>query len=234
MAHFANWIAPEMLRTLGWTLLHLGWQGAGLAALFAVACAVCRSASARYALAVSVLVLMVASPIVTFGWLYSQTIPAVRTGAEGASTWAGTSTQKATALSSSLAPAFAPRAEQSMGMLWLVEAWFLGVLVLSLRTAGGLFLIERMRRKEIKPVGRELHEKFLALQRKVGLNRVIRYCECYRLDAPAVVGWFRRVLLLPMRALTGLTEEQIEAVMAHELAHIRRFDCFVHPFQIAA
>src|SRR5260370_19043832 len=171
--------------------------------------------------------------MVTFTWLYSETIPAVRTGAEGASTWAGTSTQNATALSGSRAPALAPRAEQSMGMLWLVEAWFLGVLILSLRTAGGLFLMERMRRKEIKPVGRELHEKFLALQRKMGLDRVIRYCECYRLDAPAVVGWFRPVVLLPMRALTGLTEEQIEAVMAHELAHIRRFDCFVNLFQIA-
>src|SRR5260370_12170392 len=174
MTHFANWISPEMLRTLGWTLLHFVWQGAGLAALFAVAGAVCRSASARYAGAVSVLVLMVASPMVTFTWLYSETIPAVRTGAEGALTWAGTSTQNATALSGSRAPALAPRAEQSMGMLWLVEAWFLGVLILSLRSAGGLFLIERMRRKEIKPGGRERHEKLVALQRRIGLERVIR------------------------------------------------------------
>ncbi len=234
MTHFANWISPEVLRTLGWTLLHFVWQGAGLAALFAVAAAVCRSASARYALAVSVLVLMVASPIGTFTWLHSETIPAVRAGAEGASTWAGTSTQNATALSGSRAPALAPRAKQSMGMLWLVEAWFLGVVVLSLRTAGGLFLIERMRRKEIKQVERKLYERCLALQRKMGLDRMIQYCECYRLDTPAVLGWFRPVVLLPVRALTGLTEEQIEAVIAHELAHIRRFDCFVNLFQIAA
>src|SRR5207245_8448813 len=112
-------------------------------------------------------------------------------------------------------------------MLWLVEAWFLGVLLLSLRTAGGLLLIERMRRKEIKPVAAGLYEKCMALQRRMGLDRVIRYCECHRLDAPAVVGWFRPVVLLPVRALTGLTEEQIEAVIAHELARIRRLDCFV-------
>ncbi len=120
-----------------------------------------------------------------------------------------------------------------MGMLWLVEAWFLGVLLLSLRTAGGLILIERMRRKEIKAVGAELYARCLALQRRMGVDRVIRYCECHRLDAPAVLGWFRPVVLLPVRALTGLTEEQIEAVIAHELAHIRRFDCFVNLFQIA-
>src|SRR5258708_8890815 len=232
MSNFANWISPEVLRTLGWTLLHFIWQGAGLAALFAVGAAVCRSASARYALAVGTLVLMVASPVITFTWLRALANPAVRTGAQGATTWAETSTQNATALSGSPAPLAGSRSEQPTGMLWLVEAWFLGVLLLSLRTAGGLLLIERMRRKEIKTVGAELYARCLALQRRMGLDRVIRYCECHRLDAPAVLGWFCPVVLLPVRALTGLTEEQIEAVIAHELAHIRRFDCFVNLFQI--
>src|SRR3989440_197601 len=234
MSHFANWISPELLRTLGWTLLHFLWQGAGLAALFAVGAAVCRSAPARYGLAVGALVLMMVSPVITFTWLSWQANPVVQTGAEGASTWAGTSTQNATALSGSRAPVVASRTEQPMAMLWLVEAWFLGVLLLSLRTAGGLFLIERMRRKEIKPVGGKLYERCVALQRRMGLDRVIQYCECHRLDAPAVLGWFCPVVLLPVTALTGLTEAQIEAVIAHELAHIRRLDCFVNLFQIAA
>src|SRR2546429_73385 len=216
MTNLLNWISPEVLRTLGWTLLHFIWQGAGLAALFAVATAVCRSARARYALAVSALVLMMVSPVITFTWLRTQMNPAVQTGAEGASTWAGTSTQNATALSGSHAPAAASRTEQPMAMLWLVEAWFLGVLLLSLRTAGGLFLIERMRRKEIKPVGGKLYERCVALQRRMGLDRVIQYCECHRLDAPAVLGWVRPVVLLPVTALTGLTEAQIEAGIAHE------------------
>lgn len=233
MTNFANGISPELLRELGWTLLHFVWQGAGLAALFAVALAVCRSAAARYALAVTTLVLMIASPVITFAWLVRQTNPAVRYGAQGSSSWAGTPAQGAAASARSGAPAPDPRTEQPNAMLWMVEAWFLGVVLLSLRTAGGLFLIERMRGKEIKPVGQELYEKCLALQRRMGLDRVIQYCECHRLDAPAVLGWFRPVVLLPVRALTGLTEEQIEAVISHELAHIRRFDCFVNLFQIA-
>jgi beta-lactamase regulating signal transducer with metallopeptidase domain len=234
MSNLASWISPDVLRTLGWTLLHFLWQGAGLAALFAVASAVCRSASARYALAVGALVLMLVSPVLTFTWLRAPANPAVSTGAQGALTWAATSTQAVTALSGSRAPVAAgTRSEQATGMLWLVEAWFLGVLLLSLRTAGGLFLIERMRRKEIRPVASELYARCLALQRRMGLDRVIRYCECHRLDAPAVLGWFRPVVLLPARALTGLNEEQIAAVIAHELAHIRRLDCFVNLFQIA-
>jgi beta-lactamase regulating signal transducer with metallopeptidase domain len=233
MSNFASWISPEVLRTLGWTLLHFLWQGAGLAALFAVACALCRSAAGRYALAVGALALMMASPVVTFTWLRAQANPAVRNGAGGAAAWAETSTQNATALPGSHAPVAESRSEQPVALLWLVEAWFLGVLLLSLRTAGGLLLIERMRRKEIQPVGAELLARCMALQRRMGLDRVIRYCECHRLDAPAVLGWFRPVVLLPVRALTGLSEAQIEAVIAHELAHIRRLDCFVNLFQIA-
>jgi beta-lactamase regulating signal transducer with metallopeptidase domain len=195
--------------------------------------AVCRSAQMRYAVAVATLGLMMASPMITFTWLHREAVPAVQSGEHGALTWAETSTQNATALSGSVAPAAASRTAQPTAMLWLVEAWFLGVVLLSLRTAGGLLLIARMRRKEIKPVSSELYEKCLALQKKMGLDRVIRYCECLRLDAPAVLGWFRPVVLLPVRALTGLTAEQIQVVIAHELAHIRRFDSFVNFFQIA-
>jgi beta-lactamase regulating signal transducer with metallopeptidase domain len=234
MTSLAHGIPPELLQTLGWTLLHFVWQGAALAALLAVAMAVCRSASARYALAVGALVLMIACPVATFSWMQRQTSPAVRSGAQGGLSWVGAHAVNAVASAPSGAPAAESRTEQPTGMLWLVEAWFLGVLLLSLRTAGGLLVIARMRRKEIKPVAQALYEKCVALQLKMGLGRVIQYCECLRLEAPAVLGWFRPVVLLPAKALTGLSEDQIEAVIAHELAHIRRLDCFVNLFQIAA
>jgi beta-lactamase regulating signal transducer with metallopeptidase domain len=232
MRNLAYGISPELLQALGWTLLHFIWQGAGLAALFAVANTVCRRASTRYALAVITLILMMAAPVITFTWILQQANPAVGSGAQGYSAWVAAPIHAATARIHSSAPAAETPARQPAGMLWFVEAWFLGVVLLSLRTAGGLFVIERMRRKEIKPVPAVLLEKCMALQRRMGLARVIRYCECLRLDAPAVLGWFRPVVLLPARALTGLTEEQIEAVIAHELAHIRRLDCFVNLFQI--
>jgi beta-lactamase regulating signal transducer with metallopeptidase domain len=233
MSNFARWVSPELMRTLGWTLLHFIWQGTALAALFAVAISAVRSAAGRYALAVGTLVLMMASPVLTFTWLYRETVPAVRSGAQHVLPWIVAAPQHAVVAAVSSAPAAVSPSEQPIGMLWLVEAWFLGVVLLSLRTAGGLFLIERMRRKEIQPVGRELYLRCIALQLRMGLERAVRYCECQQLDAPAVLGWFRPVVLLPMRALTGMDEQQIEAVIAHELAHIRRLDCFVNLFQIA-
>src|SRR5256884_5959090 len=137
MTNLLNWISPEVLRTLGWTLLHFLWQGAGLAALFAVTTAVCRSAPTRYALAVGALVLMMVSPVITFTWLRRQANPAVWTGAAGVSTGAGTSTPNVTALSSSRAPAAESRSVQPMAMLWLLGAWVLGGLLLGRGTGRG-------------------------------------------------------------------------------------------------
>src|SRR5207245_11463210 len=72
------------------------------------------------------------------------------------------------------------------------------------------------------------------MQQRLGISRAIRYCESLHLDAPAVVGWFRPVVLLPISALSGLTELQLRAVVAHELAHIRRLDAFFNLFQVVA
>ena len=235
MTTLAHGISPEWLQALGWTLLHFVWQGAALAGLFAVANTICRQATTRYALAAILLVLMIATPVITFTALThsQQRDPAVRYGARGAFAGAEKPVEGVSVAAHPGAPAPETPAGQPVVIL-LVEAWFLGVLLLSLRTAGGLFLIEKMRRGEIKPVQGELFAKCQVLQREMGLERVIRYCECLRLDAPAVLGWFRPVVLLPARALTGLSEEQIEMIIAHELAHIRRFDCFVNLFQIGA
>jgi hypothetical protein len=72
------------------------------------------------------------------------------------------------------------------------------------------------------------------LQDRLGITRAIQYCESLQLDAPAVIGWFKPVVLLPLSALTGLSEAQLRTVIAHELTHIRRFDAFFNLFQVAA
>lgn len=231
MNHLADWLTPATSRLLALALLHFLWQGAALAALAYVVMAVCRSAATRYVAAVLILVLMVSAPVLTFFLLQ------VREHAG-----APASSMEAELVSAGRAVLFAqapakrkpvPKENAPVYFLWLVEAWFAGVMLLSLRSAGGVLVVERLRRRESTPVSEELLELCLSLQRRVGLTRVVRYCQCVRLDAPAVAGWIRPVVFLPMTALTGLTAEQLEAVMAHELAHIRRFDAFVNLFQIA-
>ena len=102
----------------------------------------------------------------------------------------------------------------------------------SLRSAGGFLLLERERRKRSTVVSPKILEICYNLQDQLGLAWAIEYCECAWLQAPAVIGWFRPIVFLPVTALTGLSEDQLQAVIAHELAHIQRFDPFVNVFQV--
>jgi beta-lactamase regulating signal transducer with metallopeptidase domain len=237
-----NWLSPNAMHSLGWTLLHFVWQGTGIAALAAVLMALCRRASTRYLVAVGALVLMLASPVVTFFFLpttllaaSSDVTPADSTQVvEAQPTVAGKTVAIVTSTSKFLR--FLPSSlflSSSDALLWLVEGWLFGVAFFSLRSAGGFLLLERERRKQsTMPTARVLGI-CETLQRQLGLDRAIRYCVCRWLDAPAVIGWFRPMILLPVTALTGLSEEQLRSVVAHELAHIQRFDAFVNIFQIA-
>ncbi len=115
---------------------------------------------------------------------------------------------------------------------WLVEIWLIGVALFSLRSAGGFVLLERERRRKSAVLEDRVLEICYTLQDQLGIKRAVEYCESITLQAPAVIGWFRPIVFLPASALTGLSEEQLRLVIAHELAHIRRFDSFVNLFQV--
>jgi beta-lactamase regulating signal transducer with metallopeptidase domain len=229
-------ITSDVARPLCWALLHFLWQGLALTLLLSVALSLARCAATRYLLALAVLVLMVAAPVATILVLrHSSSGPVtiieerepLRPSAPAAV--ASTVDFNADANQHRSGPSLPARAEA-----WLLEFWLAGVVLLSLRGIGGLCWLERVRRRESVAVSAEVAVTARALERRVGLRRAIRYCQCRYLEAPAVIGWVRPVVLLPVTALTGLSAEQLEAVIVHELAHIRRHDAFVNLFQIAA
>jgi len=230
MNAISQWPAPDVLRNLGLALSHFVWQGAAIAAAAAAAIAFARQASARYAIGVAALALMLAAPVVTFLALYHPApAPPIASDASLAGHIPGPGAHQA---------ALVPPAEPAVpvddsAMNWLVAVWFAGVLLFSLRTAGGFLVVARLRRLDSHPVRAELLARCRDLQQRLGIARVVRYCESVHLDAPAVLGWFRPVVFLPLSALTGLNETQLRAVIAHELAHIGRFDAFVNVFQVA-
>jgi beta-lactamase regulating signal transducer with metallopeptidase domain len=237
--NIANWLSPETLRPLAWALLHFLWQGTALAALAAVLMSLCKRASARYALAVSVLVLMLAAPLATVFFFYTNGHEAeAHVGVADAAKWSPAAAMewKETGgkwIATGAAKASSVASSSSDLMPWLVEAWLIGVALLSLRSAGGLLLLERQHRKESYALSSGVLATCQLVQRRLGVSRAVRYFQCQWLEAPSVMGWFRPVVLLPVTALSGLTEAQLETVIAHELAHIRRLDSFVNAFQIA-
>lgn len=231
MNFLTHLLSPVAMRLLALTLLHFLWQGAALAALAYAAMSLCRTSASRYVVGVALLTAMAAAPAVTLLSLQGDEpqLAAIEKVTQ-------VTTQPSVI---SLAPAHSASASNvsvnqgaSGYFLWLVELWFVGVMMFSLRSAGGVFLVERLRRRESRQVSETLRELGLSLQTRMGLQRVVSFYECARLDAPAVAGWLRPVVMLPVTALTGLNEVQLSSVIAHELAHIKRFDSLVNLFQI--
>ena len=224
MTTLADWLSPHTMHALGWALLHFLWQGMALAALAAVTMAACRKASTRYCVGVTTLTLMLAAPAATFF------VEASAPRSQPARAMPVVSGISGGGVSAVLASPFSPSSPDAFR--WLVGAWLIGVVALSLRSLGGFVLIERERRRHFVKVSDTILEVCVTLQDRLGITRAIDYCQCVRLQSPAVLGWVRPIVMLPVSALTGLSEDQLQSVIAHELAHIKRLDSFVNVFQI--
>jgi len=116
------------------------------------------------------------------------------------------------------------RQEARSVMPWLDAIWLFGVLCLSGRTIGGWWLIRRLRRTSLARVPAHLAESFAQLVKRIGISRPVELRISWRISSPLAMGVLRSVVLLPASALTSLSPEQLEVVLAHELAHIRRAD----------
>lgn len=116
---------------------------------------------------------------------------------------------------------------------WLVGLWSLGVALLLVRLFGGLLLLDRLTH-HTRPAGEDWQLRLVVLARRLDVRRAIALRECTSTHSPAVIGWLRPVILLPVSVLAGLTPDQVEAILAHELAHIRRHDYIVNLLQSVA
>jgi beta-lactamase regulating signal transducer with metallopeptidase domain len=228
-----------MTHALGWALVDSLWQdalaAAGLAALFALIPV--RAARVRYALATVTLLLMIAFPVATAVRLTHEApwtleyetatvAPAPAPSANGAS--APTAPAGAT-----IAGPVADRIRASLQPVlpWVVLLWFGGVVTLSLRLASGWLVTRRLRAVGTDAVPDACLEAVTRLAQRLRVSRPVRVLESAVVQVPAVVGWLRPVILLPASALTGLTPLQLDALLAHELAHVRRYDYLVNLVQ---
>jgi beta-lactamase regulating signal transducer with metallopeptidase domain len=209
---------------LGWTLLHFLWQGILVAALYALARALAGgriSARGRYAIACASLLAMTAAPAVTYRWL----------GNSGQAARIGDSTAWG-------APQFVPGVAYApvtdfwqQAMPWIVMAWFVGAAACSFRLLMGFISAAALRRSCHAPVLTEWQQTLDRLIDRMHVSRSVRLLATDRVDSPSVVGWLRPVILAPVGVLCGLAPEQVEALLAHELAHVRRHDYLVNVLQ---
>lgn len=213
----------QALRT---ALLDFVWQGVVVAFLLWMALFVMRkrSANARYIASCLALATLVTLPVLTVCVSYSRPIP-VHVSEQFFSTVPQT---VAAVWNGSVAST--PTWLGSLGS-WAIPAWALGVILFSLRLAWGSRQVAVLRRSG-EPAEGPVLAVAAAVGSRLGLTRPVRLLITSLAEGPSVVGWIRPVILLPAATLLGLTSEQLEAVLAHEFAHIRRYDYLVNVLQM--
>ena len=212
-------------------LIHALWQEAIVALLLWATLAALRNSPARvrYAAACGALAAMAVLPIATAVLLYVQDAAVAFTTAHSTVTSAGPAPRYG------VGAAWAMRVSSSPWtaalQTWALPLWSAGVLLFSLRLVTSSAHTHALRR-HVGPAEDAIVSMVGRMAGRVGVHRRVRVFVCALVSGPATVGWLRPAILVPPATLLGLTTQQLEAVIAHELAHVRRHDYLVNVAQM--
>ena len=205
---------------LGWTLFHSLWEGLIVAAVFAALLVSIRSPRIRYVAGCAALLAILASFAVTL-------IHFLPTGNGGARTLI-----KAALLSWGERPEVngSNSGLPNLAALvpWLAPLWLVGVSLFYLRCSAGWLSLYRLRRRGVCKAPDSWQRCIQSLTMELKVSRPVLLLESLLADTPVVLGHFRPVVLAPLGFLAGLPPDHVEAILLHELAHIRRSDYLIN------
>lgn len=229
------------------TLLHFLWQGSILAfVLYLLLKNIdTRLSNLRYGVALAVLCLCFAMPIATFVIIYE---PQAAVTSKDISHAIATVTDAATQVGNTLltinetSPVAWTLAVTELNQYieqvnlqailpFMAIAWMMGVVLLSGKLLLQVFNVYQLPYQQTVAPEPEMQRLFNRLVMQLGANPVTRLLISYKIDVPMVIGWLKPVVLLPSAMIIGLTPHQIEMLLAHELAHVRRHDYLVNFLQ---
>jgi len=224
--------APWALR-LAWTLVHFLWQGAllGLLAWGVLVALRRRNPRIRYGVACAFLALCALAPLLTFFMLAPPSVGSLVP-------------RTALVLGFDPAPTRALFGPSSAGPLpwqtrllpWLPSlllGWMIGSALLALRAMGGWLWLQHLRRSAAPVLESIWVERVRELAVRAGINRTVRLLQSARVRTPMAIGVLRPVILVPLGFFAHVDAAGAEAVLAHELAHLRRLDPLVNGLQCA-
>jgi len=252
MISFLDLLHGPVSQRLTWTLLHFLWQGIGIVLVLELLVRVLRvrRAATRYILCVSAMLAMVACPPITFHVLSVPTqdtaLPEVNGSQAGRARTPMFEARPYPTLTE-MGPRFADgnvtaSSDQPSATRWTLEEcirtaqpsllllWVFGVLLLSLRSLLGLVGMSCLGRGRT-PLSEGLVSFAAVLAKRLGLKRTIGLFGSERIREAIAMGFLRPIVLLPASWLTEMPPDVLEAVIAHELAHVRRLDLWLNLFQ---
>ncbi|QNI33336.1 M56 family metallopeptidase [Alloacidobacterium dinghuense] len=216
---------------LGWTLIHFCWQAATIALVYKLADLWMGKGrtQARYVLALAALLGMLVASMGTLAYeesVYRQAATMPAAGISGAKPSLQIIPRPLAVIDMPAAPRATAKVLASDVMPYLDFFWLVGVACLSIKTIGGWWLIRRLRHSALQKAPHTLRIGLDRIRLQMGIPRFVDLRLSSRIAGPLTVGVIRPLILLPVTALTSLSPEQLEVVLAHELAHIRRADYF--------
>lgn len=229
-----------LVQAIGWALLHLVWQGALVAGLLAVALAFFPGRShLRYVLSCLALALIVALGVGTGIHSYRVSPPASGAIADAAVTTtlaAAPSVARPATSVVTLAPIPADRLQAFVGaandaLPRIVTFWLAGVLLFSGRLLLDWLRVRRLLRSDAPAAPEPWPSVARRLSDALGVRSIVRVIQSAAVEVPSVIGLMRPAILIPASTLAGLTPAQLEMILAHELAHVRRHDFLVNLLQ---
>jgi GWxTD domain-containing protein len=222
-----TWVHTPGAAALGWTLAHSLWEGALAALLLAAALGVLRSSRARYAVGCLAMLAMLAGLYLTFQHVLAEQ------RIQGGSGQGLAIRPAPPGLGDGSIVAKVPARFRAVDYLpWLAPFWIAGVMFFQLRGVASWLFARRLGRKGVCAATAFWQDRLNRLAARVRLSRPATLLESCLAEVPVVVGYVRPVILMPVGLMTGLPAGQIEAILLHELAHIRRHDYLVNLMQI--
>ncbi|QHT68462.1 M48 family metalloprotease [Rhodocytophaga rosea] len=230
-------IAPDKwIQALGWTLLHSLWQGLIAAVLLGILLLLLhrQSATIRYFVSTLTLFTFLLVTVATFVKEYSILTKTTASEATPMNYAIGFPVALTTSQPASQAETLSPGFYSTFSVYFtqhlpsIVLLWALGIMVLLLRFMGGLAYSQRLKHYKIIDLPEYWQNCVKNLSERAQIRQTVRLVESALVKVPVVIGYFKPVILLPVGTILGLPSEQIEAILAHELAHISRKDYLVN------
>lgn len=224
-----DFISDSTKIALGWTLLHTLWQGALLLITLKLVLWLSpgNRSSVKYFLNCSALALLLASSFGTCIYLY-DTI--------GPQPFQSTANQPVYFPLNNFTPITSASywnefvQQINYQMPWIITAWLVGVLIFFLRFTMGLLYV-RFLKSNVIAVNAFWNTQLAILSLRIGVNQIVALVESGHINKPMIVGYLKPMILLPVGILSGLPYEQVEAILLHELSHIKRHDYLINLIQ---
>ncbi|HVW95392.1 MAG TPA: M56 family metallopeptidase [Mucilaginibacter sp.] len=222
---------PALVRALGTTLMHSLWQGALLAFAGGLIIVFTRKSTAalRYNLLTGAMMLFTLGVIGTFlsQIEYTHTAEPVKAGTVKINPAVVYQIQNTVGAKNTETPSVFK--DIVVGYLnahmdTIVLIWFLIICAKSVKMAAGIYEIYQLKHVKVTPAGVYWQDRLAKLSSQLNISKAVRLLESGLVKVPMIVGHMKPLILIPVGFINALSVDQVDAILVHELAHIKRRD----------